>query len=176
MTTSERADRVGLSRREWWGLAGWGALCFGVAALGAVASVSAADFYGELDQPSWAPPAGVFGPVWSLLYALMAVAAWRVWRAPASGPRRLGIALFMVQLAVNALWSWLFFAWHMGGAALVDVTLLAGLIMATAAVFWRVSRLAAALMLPYLAWVGFATLLNAAVWQLNPDRLGAALL
>lgn len=162
-----------LSNRVWWGLGGWLVLCFAAAGLGAVASASAASFYGALRQPAWAPPAWVFGPVWSVLYGLMAVSAWLVWCQPPSSARRRALALFCGQLVVNVAWSWLFFAWHLGGLALVDVMVLVGLIGAMIAAFWPVSRWAAGLMLPYLFWVGFAAALNAAVWQLNPGRLGA---
>ena len=89
------------------GLLGWLFAAFAAAAVGAVASVDAPSFYAQLNKPSWAPPAGVFGPVWTVLYALMGVAAWLVWRSP--GPKRAALTLFGAQLAANALWSWLFF-------------------------------------------------------------------
>ncbi|RYF39638.1 MAG: tryptophan-rich sensory protein, partial [Comamonadaceae bacterium] len=147
------------------GLAGWLGVAFAVAAIGAVASVDAGTFYAQLVRPAWAPPASIFGPVWSALYLLMGIAAWLVWRE--QGAKHLGAALtlFMTQLAVNALWSWLFFAWHQGALAFVDVLLLLGLIAATITVFWRIRRLAGVLMLPYFAWVGFASALTWAVWQ-----------
>lgn len=157
------------------GLLGWLALAFAVGALGAVASINAAAFYAQLQRPAWAPPASVFGPVWTTLYALMGVAAWLVWRVPPEAPGRRGaLALFAAQLAVNALWSWLFFAWHRGGAAFADVLLLLALIAATIAAFRRVRPLAAALLLPYLAWVAFASALTWAVWRANPALLAAA--
>jgi tryptophan-rich sensory protein len=137
--------------------------------VGAVASVDAASFYAQLSKPSWAPPARVFGPVWSVLYALMGVAAWLVWRSP--GSKRLALGLFGAQLAVNALWSWLFFAWHRGALAAVDVLALVALIVATIVAFWRTSRLAALLLVPYLVWVSFASVLTWAVWRSNPDLL-----
>lgn len=143
-------------------------LTFAAAALGAVASAAAPAFYAQLDQPAWAPPPSVFGPVWSVLYLMMGIAAWLAWRAQA--PRRV-LALYAGQLAVNALWSWLFFGWHLGAQALADVLLLWALIAATAVAFWRVSRLAGALLLPYLAWVSFATALNAVLWLRNPGLL-----
>lgn len=134
--------------------------------LGALASRDAATFYAQLMLPPWAPPAGLFGPVWTTLYVLMAVAAWRVDRAP--GRNRAALVLFMAQLAVNALWSWLFFAWHRGGAAFVDIVVLDALVIATIAAFRRVDAWAPVLMLPYLAWIAFATALNWAVWRANP--------
>ncbi len=144
---------------------GWLLAAFAAAAVGAIASVDAASFYAQLSQPSWAPPAWVFGPVWSMLYALMGVAAWLVWRSP--GPRGTALGLFGAQLAANALWSWLFFAWHLGALAAVEVLILLVLIVATMAAFRRISRLAALLLVPYLLWVSFASALNAAVWWLN---------
>lgn len=139
--------------------------------IGAIASVDAAAFYASLNQPAWAPPASVFGPVWTALYVLMGVAAWLVWRQPASRVRTQALAVFVVQLVVNALWSWLFFAWHLGAWALADVLLLLALIGLTIALFRRVSPLAAALLVPYLAWVGFASALTWAVWRANPTVL-----
>lgn len=153
------------------GLLAWLLLCFAVSALGAVASLDARDFYAELVQPDWAPPGWVFGPVWTTLFAMMAVAAWLVWRRGGFARRRSALVLFLVQLAFNALWSWLFFAWQMGGPAFFDILLLWLLIAATTIAFWRVSPAAGFLLLPYLAWVSFAAFLNLAVWQLNPGLL-----
>lgn len=151
------------------GLLGWLLAAFATGAIGAVASIDAASFYAQLNKPSWAPPASVFGPVWSALYALMGIAAWLAWRSP--GPRRVALALFGAQLAANALWSWLFFAWRLGALAAVEVVVLLALIVATVIAFWRCSRLAAALLVPYLLWVGFASALTWSVWQSNPGLL-----
>lgn len=151
------------------GLIAWLLAAFAAAALGAVASVNAASFYAQLDKPFWAPPASVFGPVWSALYALMGVAAWLVWRSP--GPKARALALFGAQLAANALWSWLFFAWHRGALAAVEVLVLLALIAATMVTFWRCSRLAAILLVPYLLWVSFASALTWVVWRNNPGLL-----
>lgn len=159
-------------RGQWVGLAGWVVASFAASALGALASMRAADFYGTLLQPSWAPPSSVFGPVWTLLYALMAVSAWLAWRRGGFRARRVVLSLFLVQLAVNALWSWLFFAWHLGGWAFADIVLLWILVAATLIGFWRVRPLAGALLVPYLLWVSFASALNYSVWQLNPQLLG----
>jgi len=138
-------------------------------AIGALASIDAATFYAQLNKPSWAPPAGVFGPVWSVLYLLMGLAAWLVWCSP--GPKRWALALFGAQLFANALWSWLFFAWHRGAAAAVEVLVLLVLIAATMAAFWRIRRLAALLLLPYLVWVAFASALTWSIWRRNPGLL-----
>lgn len=161
------------SSRTWLGLAGWLALCYATAAVGALASVNAKTFYASLAQPAWAPPGWLFGPVWTTLFTLMAVAAWLVWRAPAGTPgRRAALTVFVVQLVFNALWSWLFFVWHSGAGALAEVLLLWALIAWTARAFWRIRPLAGALLLPYLAWVGFASVLTATLWRANPAILG----
>ena len=154
------------------GLVGWLLLSFVAAAIGAIASVQAATFYQQLAQPSWAPPSSVFGPVWSVLYALMGIAAWLVWSHGGWRRQRGVLALFVVQLALNALWSWLFFGWHRGALAFADIVVLWLLIVATVVGFWRLRPLAGALLLPYLGWVGFASALNFAVWHLNPQLLG----
>ena len=135
--------------------------------MGAIASQEAGAFYQQLARPAWAPPGWFFAPVWTVLYAFMGVAAWLVWRRRAYGP----IALFVVQLSLNALWTWLFFAWRQGALSFVAILLLWALIAATMAAFWRVRRAAAALLAPYLAWVGFAAALTYAVWQRNPQLL-----
>ena len=153
------------------GFAGWLLLAFATAAIGAAASVNAGDFYAELTRPTWAPPGWLFGPVWSTLYILMGVAAWLVWRIGGFAGARTALTLFILQLAVNALWSWLFFVWHLGGFAFAEVLLLWCLILATLLTFRRVSVLAAILLLPYLAWVTFASVLTFAVWRLNPGLL-----
>lgn len=154
------------------GLVGWFVVSFAASAVGAVASIQAKSFYGQLVQPSWAPPASVFGPVWTVLYALMAIAAWLVWRSGGFRANRTALSLFLTQLALNALWSWLFFAWHHGAWAFADIIVLWSLIVATLISFWRVRPLAGALLIPYLLWVSFASALNYAVWQLNQQILG----
>lgn len=153
------------------GLIGWLAICFVAAGAGAVASIDAASFYASLVRPAWAPPAWVFGPAWSTLYLLMGIAAWLVWRTPASPQRTLAIRLFLFQLAVNALWSWLFFAWHMGTLAQANIVLLLVLIAMTMHAFQRLHKPAAWLLAPYLLWVGFATALSWTIWQANPGML-----
>ena len=157
--------------QQFAGLVAWLALAFAAAAVGAVASVQAASFYSQLVRPSWAPPPSVFGPVWSVLYALMGVAVWLVWREPNEERHALPIALFVAQLVLNALWSWLFFAWHLGSGAFADVLVLLALIAATIIAFWRVRPLAGILLLPYFAWVSFASALTWSVWQSNPGVL-----
>jgi tryptophan-rich sensory protein len=148
------------------------AVTFLAATAGAVASVDAGAFYSQLDRPGWAPPGWLFGPVWSVLYTLMAVAAWLVWRKVGFPQATVAISLFMTQLVANALWSWMFFAWQSGALAVVEILVLWGLVAATAVAFWRVQRLAALLLVPYLAWVSFAAALTLALWRRNPGLLG----
>ena len=154
------------------GLVLWLVVCFGIAAIGALASINAADFYAELTRPTWAPPGALFGPVWSTLFLLMSIAAWLVWRPHGFRGEPVALSLFLIHLPFNALWSWLFFGWHLGSLAFVDVLLLWSLIAVTLWLFWRVNRFAGLLLLPYLLWVSFAAALNFTIWQLNPQILG----
>jgi tryptophan-rich sensory protein len=153
------------------GFFGWLCICFTAAALGAFASAQAGAFYQSLVRPHWAPPGWLFGPVWTVLYILMTISAWLVWRE--NGFRRAGVALylFLFQLAVNALWTWLFFVWHLGSLAFAEIVFLWLLILATVFRFWRHSRVAGALLLPYLAWVTLASVLTWAVWKSNLNIL-----
>ncbi len=157
--------------RQFIGLLGWLLLTFATAAIGSVASIQAAEFYAQLTRPEWAPPAWLFGPVWSALYLLMAISVWLVWRQAGFATAKKALLLFLAQLAANALWSWLFFAWRLGAAAFAEILLLWCLIVATVVTFWRVNRLASALLLPYLGWVTFAAVLAYHMWQLNPTLL-----
>jgi tryptophan-rich sensory protein len=153
------------------GLVLWFVVCFLTAAIGASASLQAGTFYAELVRPEWAPPAAVFGPVWTMLYATMAAAAWLVWRRREVRLARIGLALFVLQLVLNALWSWLFFGWNQGALSFLDIVGLWALIVATVVFFWRIRPLAGLLLVPYLAWVTFASALNYRIWQLNPSIL-----
>jgi len=154
------------------GLIAWLLLCFGASAIGAFASIQARSFYVELTQPAWAPPGWLFGPVWTVLYGMMAVAAWLVWRRGGFKANQVALVIFLVQLVLNALWSWVFFAWQMGAASLFNIVMLWGLILAAIWAFKPSSSWAAWLMVPYLLWVSFATVLNYTMWQLNPQILG----
>ena len=158
-------------QKQFLGLVGWLAVSFAASAVGAVASIQAKSFYSQLAQPAWAPPPEIFGPVWTGLYALMGIAAWLVWRFGGFLPNRQALMLFLLQLVFNALWSWIFFAWHLGAWALADVIVLWILIVATLVFFWRVRPLAGTLLIPYLLWVSFASVLNYSLWQLNPQLL-----
>lgn len=161
-----------ISTEKITGLIGWLLVVFTAAFIGAVASIEAPSFYTDLVQPAWAPPSWVFGPVWTVLYAMMGVAAWLVWSTENNPKVGVALIFFMLQLVLNALWSWLFFVWHLGGLAFLDTVVLLVAITATIRLFWSVNRGAGALLVPYLLWVGFACGLNYAVWQLNPGVLG----
>lgn len=153
-------------------LAGWIALSLAAGGVGAIASVESREFYAALERPSWAPPGWLFGPVWTTLYVLMGVAAWLVWRAPdGSGLRLPGLWLFVLQLVLNALWTWIFFHWRSGGWAFAEIALLWLVIVAVIVCFATVRPLAAWLLAPYLAWVTFAMALTWSVWQRNPGQL-----
>ena len=159
-------------QRQVVGLAGWLIVSFVAAAIGAAASIQASPFYAQLVRPEWAPPASLFGPVWTTLYVLMGIAAWLVWRVGGFHAARTALALFLAQLVLNALWSWLFFGWQLGALAFVDILLLWAMIVATLLAFWRIKPMAGVLLVPYLLWVSFASALNYSVWQLNPQLLG----
>ncbi|MCX7554948.1 tryptophan-rich sensory protein [Marinicella sp. S1101] len=154
------------------GLLAWIVLCFAASAIGAVASIKAQSFYVNLIRPDWAPPGWLFGPVWTVLYALMAIAAWLVWRQGGFKRHPKALSLFLLQLGLNALWSWLFFAWMMGFWSFVNILALWLLILLTLLSFFRIKKLSGLLLVPYLLWVSFAAVLNLAMWQLNPSILG----
>jgi tryptophan-rich sensory protein len=127
-------------------------------------------WYRTLDRPSWNPPDGVFGPVWTGLYALMGVSLVRIVRAgepSGAATRRVALGLFAAQLALNGAWSWIFFSRHAIGAALAEILVLWLAIAATIGTFAAIRPSAAALLVPYLAWVTFATALTAAIWRRN---------
>lgn len=152
--------------RQSLALVGWLILCFAAAGTGAF--VSTGDWYASLQKPSWNPPAWVFGPAWTLLYILMAVAAWLIWREGGWKTQGRALSLFVVQLALNALWTPLFFGLHRPDLAFFEIILLWLAITATLGAFWRVKRAAGLLLVPYLAWVSFATALNFTIWRMNP--------
>ncbi|MBO9791303.1 MULTISPECIES: TspO/MBR family protein [Xanthomonas] len=159
-------------KSQWFGLLGWLVLCYAAAALGATASIQAASFYAQLQRPAWAPPGWLFGPVWMALYGMMALSVWLVWRRGRWAGARMALTLFVVQLALNGLWSWLFFAWHLGAWAFADIVALWLVLVGTIGAFAKRHALAGWLLVPYLAWVSFAAALNFSVWQLNPHVLG----
>jgi len=154
--------------RQALGLAFFILLCFAVAGIGSSFTMpSVGDWYREISKPDWTPPSWLFGPVWTVLYLMMGVAAWLVWRR--TGLCRVGVPLgiFGVQLALNLLWSIIFFGLHNPGLAFVEIVLLWLAILATILAFLRVSRLAGWLLVPYILWVTFASVLNFTIWNMN---------
>jgi tryptophan-rich sensory protein len=147
------------------GLLGWLGVTFAAAWAGSRFMPGA--WYAALAKPAWNPPNAIFAPVWSVLYGLMAVAAWLVWRRAGFSGAGAALGLFAVQLILNALWSYLFFGRHQPGLAFGDIVVLWVVILSVVLLFWRVDRVAGALLLPYLAWVGFAAYLNFTLWRLN---------
>lgn len=158
-----------MSRSLLIALAAFLALTVSTAGIGAAfTALSVRTWYPALRKPRGNPPASWFGPVWSVLYLLMALSAWNVWRegngwdfaTPA-------ITLFLIQLALNAAWSGIFFGLRSPGWALVEICFLWIAILVTLIMFWKLSRLSGALLLPYLAWVSYAAYLNAGIWRLK---------
>ena len=147
------------------GLVGWLALCFSAASLGAF--FMPGEWYATLKKPAWNPPGWIFGPVWSALYTMMATAAWLVWKRGGFAAQRWPLKLFLVQLALNAAWTPLFFGLHRPGIAFAEIVILWLAIAAALAAFRPVNRTAAWLLAPYLAWVTFAAVLNFTLWRLN---------
>lgn len=140
-------------------------ICFAAAGFGSIATTpNIPTWYATLTKPSWNPPNWLFGPVWTALYICMAVAAWLVWRQ--GGPRT-PLTLFAIQLALNAAWSWIFFWFHLPVIAFLEILVLLAAIAATTIAFWPRSRAAGILMLPYLGWVAFASVLNFTIWRMN---------
>lgn len=160
-----------MSRRALLGCAALASVTVLAAAVGSAASIQAAEFYAALNQPAWAPSASVFGPVWTVLFIMMAWAACLIALKPGAAAARPSLTLYVVQLALNALWSWLFFRVHSGAWAMVDVVTLLAVIGATALQFKRHCAASCWLMVPYFLWVGFATVLTWSVWQRNPGVL-----
>ena len=153
------------ARRQALALLSWLALCF--AASASMVFVSTGDWYARLHKPPWNPPSWVFGPAWTVLYILMAVAAWLVWREGGWKTQGRPLGLFLLQWLLDALWTPLFFGMHRPGLAFAEIISLWLAITATLWSFWRVRKLAGLLLVPYLAWVSFAAMLNFAIWRLN---------
>ena len=147
------------------GLCGWLLLCFAAASPGAV--FMPGEWFAALKKPAWNPPSWIFGPVWTALYAMMAAAAWLVWQRGGWKEQRKPLLIFLAQLALNALWTPLFFGLHRPGVAFAEIVLLWLAIVATLVAFRPVNRTAAWLLVPYLAWVSFAAVLNGTLWRLN---------
>ena len=151
--------------RDVAGLVAFIVLCFGASLLGGrVAHGAFAEWYTALAKPAWTPPSWVFGPIWTVLYTLMAVAGWMVWR---EGHARIAVLLFLLQLAINAGWPWIFFGLKRLDWAFYAIVAMALAILATIAAFYSVRRRAALLLVPYFLWGLFAGSLSLAVWRLN---------
>jgi translocator protein len=146
-------------------LTGWLVVTFAAAAMGGF--FLPGEWYARLQKPAWNPPNWIFGPVWTALYTIMAVMAWLVWKRGGFVGQRIALSLFLLQLGFNALWSPLFFGLRQPGLAFVDILLLWLALLATVMAFWKARPLAGAMLLPYLAWVSFASVLNFAIWRLN---------
>jgi translocator protein len=125
------------------------------------------DWYASLSKPAWNPPDVVFAPVWTVLYVLMGIAAWLVWREAGFSGARVGLSLFIFQLVLNALWSYLFFGLKSPMVAFIEIVVLWCAILGTLVAFWKVRPGAGALLIPYLCWVSFASALNYTLWRLN---------
>ena len=125
------------------------------------------EWYASLAKPDWNPPSYVFGPVWTTLYILMGISAWLVWRKVGFSGATSVLGLFLVQLVLNSLWSYLFFGIHQPGLALIEIVILWSVILVITIGFWRISVTAGIMLLPYLCWVGFASVLNLQLWRLN---------
>lgn len=165
--THRKDDR--LSKNLLVALAAFVALTFSAAGISsAFAARSLRTWYVALRKPAGSPPVSYFGPVWTALYFLMAVAAWNVWRVGGGWDgASLAITIFLIQLALNAAWSVIFFGVRWPGWALMEITLLWVVLLATMILFWRISILSGAVVVPYLAWVTYAAYLNAGIWRLN---------
>ncbi|MFI6481189.1 TspO/MBR family protein [Nonomuraea sp. NPDC050663] len=135
-----------------------------VAVVGSLASINAGQEYLALERPAWAPPQWLFGPAWTVLYVLIAIAGWLAWSARGWTP---AMTVYAVQLVLNAAWTPLFFAAGQYGLAFAEIVLLWITIAVNLALFWRIRRSAALLLVPYLLWVTYAGALNLAIWQLN---------
>ena len=132
-----------------------------------VTATSVREWYPLIQKPWWTPPSAAFGPVWTVLFVLMGVSAWLIWRDSVGSKRRTALLIFVTQLVLNGAWSFLFFGLRSPGWAALEIVLLWSFIVATLLAFARISRLAAGLLLPYLLWVSYAAALNVAIWNLN---------
>jgi translocator protein len=155
--------------QEIFGVIGWLGLTFGAAWLGS--RFLPDQWYQNLSKPTWNPPNSIFAPVWTILYLLMALAAWWIWRSYGLQASLFPLTMFVLQLLLNAAWSWLFFGRHRPDLAFLDIIGLWLALLITLLSFWRLAALAGILLIPYLAWVSFAAILNWTVWQMNrnPD-------
>lgn len=147
------------------GLAGFVLLVAVVASAGAM--FKPGDWYEALAKPPWTPPNWVFPVAWTLLYLMIAIAGWQIWREAGFGGACLAFLLYFVQLVLNAAWSWMFFGLHRVDLAMIDVTVLWIIVLANTIAFFMVQPGAAILLIPYLIWITYAAALNFAIWQMN---------
>ena len=155
-------------RGSWFSLVPFVVVCFAAAGIGSwFTNTSVKTWYPQLHRPKWTPPDWIFGPVWTMLYLMMAISAWLVWRGTDWNYARLPLTLFAVQLILNALWSIVFFGMRRIGLAFGEILLLWTVLVATVVAFLPLSLLAAWLLIPYIMWVGFASYLNFRIWQMN---------
>src|SRR3954470_3921179 len=153
---------------RWPALFGFLAVTAIAAGIGSTATIrNVQSWYPTLAKPSWTPPSALFGPVWTALYIAMSVATWRVWRKQTGSAAHAVLRSFLAQLTLNALWSVLFFGMRRPDLALIDIGALWVVIVVMLVRFWPADRIAGVLWTPYVAWVTFASALNAAVWRLN---------
>jgi translocator protein len=154
----------------WLGLFAFLVVCFGVGIwTGLITFMNIDIWYRTLNKPSWTPPNTVFGPVWNVIYMLMAIAGWMVWARMGFAGLRTEVILFVVQLALNPLWTYVFFCIHRPDLSLIIAVLLWLTVAAMAALFWRVRKMAGYLLFPYLGWLAFAIALNFAIWRMNAN-------
>ena len=143
-------------------------VCFSAAAIGSLTTTpQIPNWYADLAKPIWTPPNWLFGPVWTILFSLMAIAAWLVWRKHGMKKARRALVWFGIQLVLNSLWSVLFFGWNNPGAAAAEILLLWLTILLTMVTFSKKSKAAGLLLVPYFLWVSFAMVLNISIWQMN---------
>lgn len=155
-------------RTRWIGLALFVLVCLGAGGLGAIATTPEIDgWYRTIAKPAWNPPDGVLGPVWTTLFILMGVSAWLVWKPAGFRAAAFPLTLFALQLLLNVAWSWIFFGAHQIGWAAIVIILLWVAILATTVTFYQRSTPAGWLLVPYLGWVTFASVLNFTIWRLN---------
>lgn len=170
MSVSARTGSPVPARRKWLALAGFVVLCLAVGGIAGWATSGSIDsWYRTIAKPDWTPPDWVFGPAWTTLYILMAVAAWRVWQTGGgfNGAARTALIWFFVQLAFNFGWSFAFFTAQSPLLGLIEVVPFWLSIMVTMVLFWRLDRWAGLMFVPYICWVSFAAALNFTIWLMN---------
>lgn len=158
-------------RTRWLGLVLFILICLAAGGLGAIATTPEIDgWYRTIIKPEWNLPDWVFGPVWTTLFVMMGISAWLVWKRAGFRAAATPLALFAMQLTFNVAWSWIFFGMHQIGWAAIEIIILWAAILATTVAFFRRAKPAGWLLVPYLGWVSFASILNFTIWRLNAGR------